>query len=251
MDLYQQFREIAELNLRPQYPFTEDKLRLLGEASGVQRGMAHLDLGCGKGDLLNLWAIQHQTQGVGVDVSEAFIQAATRHADEHDLLQAVTYVVDEPLLYPSAWHSFDIVSNLSPLGAPAADTLQLMQTALRDHTSLLMYGETFWLEPPTPTTAEAVGVDTGEFRTLAGLLDTFEGVGGELVEMVLADRADWDRYEAQQWMALSEWLNANPDHPNAGQFQAWVQRNRRHYLQHGRRHLGWGVFVLRVPGLRG
>ena len=48
--------EIAEAGHRILNPFTEDKLRLLGEVTRVGPGTRILDLACGKGELLCRWA---------------------------------------------------------------------------------------------------------------------------------------------------------------------------------------------------
>ena len=74
--------EIAETDHRILDPFTEAKLRLLGEVAGVRAGMRHLDLACGKGELLCRWAEWFGTSGVGVDLSHVFSAAARERAVE-------------------------------------------------------------------------------------------------------------------------------------------------------------------------
>jgi hypothetical protein len=68
----------------------------------------------------------------------------------------------------------------------------------------------------------------------------------ELVELVLADKDSWDRYEAAQWRTISDWLAANTDDPEHVAMRDFLERNRRAYLAYGRRFLGWGVFVSRA-----
>jgi hypothetical protein len=63
--------------------------------------------------------------------------------------------------------------------------------------------------------------------------------------MVLADHHGWDRYVAMQWMAVSDWLRANPSSPDAAEIRRQYEHSRREYLTYGRRYFGWGVFVLR------
>ena len=46
---------------------------------------------------------------------------------------------------------------------------------------------------------------------LPELLATFDHLGYDVVEMVLADQDSWDRYEATQWLTMRRWLEANPD----------------------------------------
>jgi hypothetical protein len=63
--------EIAETNHRILDPFTDEKLRLLGEVAGVTEGTRALDLACGKGEMLCRWAEWFGSSGVGVDLGPA------------------------------------------------------------------------------------------------------------------------------------------------------------------------------------
>jgi hypothetical protein len=72
----------------------------------------------------------------------------------------------------------------------------------------------------------------------------------ELVEMVLASSDDWDRYSARQWLAVSDWLAAHPDDPDADEIRLITNRSRHDYLAERRASMGWGVFVLRARARR-
>ena len=74
--------EIAEAGHRILNPFTEEKLRLLGEVSHVTSGTRVLDLACGKAELLGLWATWFGSLGLGVDLSHAFTAAARARVSE-------------------------------------------------------------------------------------------------------------------------------------------------------------------------
>jgi hypothetical protein len=63
--------------------------------------------------------------------------------------------------------------------------------------------------------------------------------------MVIADLNGWDRYEAQQWLVVRQFLEETPDDDEAEKLQTWIAKNRLSYLLYGRRYRGWGVFVLR------
>jgi hypothetical protein len=40
---------------------------------------------------------------------------------------------------------------------------------------------------------------------------SFDNLGYDVVEMVLADQEGWDRYEAAKWLTMRRWLEENPD----------------------------------------
>ena len=244
------YHEISERNHRILNPFTEDQLMLLGDICGLRPGMQQLDLCCGKAEMLCRWSAQFGIQGTGVDISKVFLAAARQRAAELGVADQLTLVEGDAGRYPIPPGAFDIVSCIGAtwIGNGLAGTLKLMRPGLRDRNSLLLVGEPFWIdEPPEQAYDWVVGGDREVFTSLAGTLDRIEAAGLELVEIVLADHRGWERYVAMQWLAVSDWLRANHDDPEAGEIKRLYQHSRREYLTYGRRYFGWGVFVLREP----
>jgi SAM-dependent methyltransferase len=237
--------EIAETDHRILDPFTEAKLRLLGEVAGVRPGMRHLDLACGKGELLCRWAEWFGTSGIGVDLSHVFSAAARERARELGVADRVEIVQGDAAAYVPEPAAFDVVSCLGAtwIGGGLTGTLALMRPALAPGGTMLV-GEPYWIEPPPPEAIEAEGVGPDDFTSLAGTGDRIADAGYELIEMVLASQDDWDRYAAAQWATITRWLAANPDDPDHEAMVAFRDRGRRTYLASGRRYLGWGVFVV-------
>lgn len=242
------FHEIAESTHSILNPLTADQLTLLGEICVPDRGTRQLDLCCGKGEMLCQWAARYGLMGVGVDISEVFLEAAAQRARELEVGERIHFVHGDAAEYPEAHHQFDIVSCIGAtwIGGGLAGTLELMKPALKDRDSLLLVGEPYWIDPPPAEAYTAITEgDRDLFLDLAGTLARFEVAGIELIEMVLSDHAGWDRYVAMQWKAVSDFLRTYPDDPEAAELRAWVEEARRSYMRYGRRYLGWGVFVLR------
>lgn len=243
-----QFHEIAESTHQLLSPFSEAKLQLLGEICAPQQGTRMLDLACGKGELLIRWAREYGIIGVGVDISEAFLAAARQRADELEVIDQVNFVHDDAAQYPQSFHEFDVVSCIGAtgIGGGLVGTLELMKTALKPRDGMILVGEPYWHVTPTYDVAASMEAEPDTFATLGDTLQRFESVGLELVEMVLADLTDWDRYEAKHWMAVDNYLRANPNYSQAEELHAWMQKWRRSYLEYGRDYMGWGIFVLRA-----
>jgi SAM-dependent methyltransferase len=244
------FFEIAETNHRIQNPFTDEKLSLLGSLCSLQAGMRQLDLACGKGEMLCQWAKAYGITGHGVDISPVFIESAKQRAQELGVAQTVSFEVADASKYTAEAKAFDIVSCIGAtwIGGGLVGTIKLMLPALKDG-GLMLMGEPYWIDNPPQSAYQVVANGRETYATLEGTLDRIEEAGMELVEMVVADENSWDRYEAAQWMTLSDWLRAHPDDPDVARLRDWLERKRRAYLRYGRRYLGWGVFVLRVVKL--
>ena len=239
------WHEIAERDHRILNPMTERQLDLLGEICDLAPGMWQLDLGCGKGEMLCRFASRHGIGGVGVDLSRVFLAAARARALELDVADRVAFVEHDAATYPVEREVYDVVSCIGAtwIGGGLPGTLALMRPALSPG-GLLLVGEVFWNELPSPEVASQFReVRPDMFTTLAGTNEQFEAAGFELVEMVLADAEGWERYEAPRWRAISDWLRENPEDPDAEEIRRWLAAMRREYLEVGRRYFGWGVLV--------
>lgn len=121
-----------------------------------------------------------------------------------------------------------------------------MNQGTNDESSRLLVGEPYWIEEPPREAVQALADGERDlYGTLPEILNRVEESGFTLIEMVLANRDTWDRYEATQWKTVDDWIRNNPDNPNTEEMQTWIDEIRRNYLQYGRKYLGSGVFVLR------
>ena len=243
------FHEISEGSRRLLNPFNERKLDLVGEICRLEPGQRILDLACGKGELLARWARRHRITGTGVDLSEVFLAAARDRAVELGVADRLTFEAGDAGAYRPEPGGYDLVGCIGAtwIGDGLIGTLELMRPALAPG-GFLVVGEPFWHETPTAAGYAAMGVGPDEFTDLVGTLDRFTAAGCELVEMVLGNLDDWDRYAAAQWLNVGDHLAAHPDDPDADDLRAWSGAARRAYLAHTRRCMGWGVFILRVGG---
>ncbi|MGW0803656.1 SAM-dependent methyltransferase [Nonomuraea sp. NPDC002799] len=241
------FHEIAESRHRILNPLTDDKLNLLGEICRPVRGARHLDLACGKGELLSRWAADYGVQGVGVDISTFFLSGARTRAQELGVADHLQFVEADAAGYEDTPESYDLVSCIGAtwIGGGLKGTLSLMRRHLRPD-GIVLVGECYWASPPPPEAYQALGIEDKDlFTSLADTEERIREAGFELLEMVLADPDSWDRYVASQWWTISDWLRDNPADPDAPAMREFLTHARRSHLEYGRQYLGWGVFVLR------
>jgi len=242
------YHEISESSHRIMNPLSLDKLLLLGDICRVGGDTRQLDLACGKGEMLCLFASNLGGGGVGIDIHAPFLSDARARATELGVERAVTFIEGDAADPPDLGGRFDVVSCIGAtwIGGGLTGTLELMRQWVAPGGWLLV-GEVYWAEPPPPHVSQK-RASGQEFADLAGTLDHFDAAGMDLVEMVLASPEDWDRYAASQWLNVSEWLVANPDDPEVSDIRSQRDLSRRDYLADERHCLGWGVFVLRALG---
>jgi len=242
------YHEISESSHRILNPLSFDKVLLLGDICRIAKGTRLLDLACGKGEMLCIFARDLGALGVGIDIHAPHLADARARATELGVERAVTFIEGDAGDPPELGGGFDIVSCIGAtwIGGGLSGTLELMRQRVVPGGWLLV-GEVYWAEPPPPHVKQKYATGQG-FADLAGTLDRFEAADLELVEMVLASPEDWDRYAASQWLNVSNWLAANPDDSEAPEILEERNTSRRDYLADERRCLGWGVFVLRAQG---
>ncbi|GAA5130461.1 SAM-dependent methyltransferase [Pseudonocardia adelaidensis] len=227
-------------------PLTPEKLATLGEALHLRPGTRLLDLACGKGELLCIWARDHGVTGVGVDISQTFVAAARARAAELGVsdrvefgnADAAGYVAGEPV---------DVAACVGAtwIGGGTAGTIGLLERSLCPGGTVLV-GECYWrLDPPDRATVEGCYVrDEDELGSLPELVESVRDLGWDLVEMVLADQDGWDRYAAAQWLNVRRWIDANPDDELVGEMRAELDAAPLRHVRYQREYLGWGVFAL-------
>ena len=104
------FHEIAEAYHQILNPFTKEQLELLGKICCLKKGMKQLDLACGKAELLCRWSAEYGIEGIGVDISSVFLDAAKKRASELEVRDNLTFVQEDAGKY-QADKDIDVFEN--------------------------------------------------------------------------------------------------------------------------------------------
>jgi SAM-dependent methyltransferase len=245
VDLSRSFT-IRESSHRIHNPFTSEKLAALGRALRPAPGTAVLDLACGSGEMLCTWARDHDLTGTGVDISTVFLASARARAAELGVAELVRFVYGDASGY-IADRPAGIAACIGAtwIGGGVAGTVGLLRRSLAPG-GMMLIGEPYWRrEPPDQATVEGCyATSQDQWLPLPELIESFGGLGCDVVEMVLADSGSWDRYAAAQWLNIRRWLDANPGDELADQMRAELTAAPARHARYQREYLGWGVFVL-------
>ncbi len=237
---------ITESAHRIHDPFSPEKLATLGRALRLDPGTRVLDLGSGSGEMLCTWARDHGVIGTGIDKSPLFTEQARRRAAELGVADRVEFIHGD-----AGGHVSDEKVGVAAcigatwIGGGVAGTIDLLARSLRTG-GIILIGEPYWRQlPPTEQVAKGcLASSISDFLLLPRLLESFGRHGCDVVEMVLADQDDWDRYEAAKWLTMRRWLEANPDDEMATEVRARLTSEPERYATYTREYLGWGVFAL-------
>lgn len=203
-------------------------------------------LGSGSGEMLCTWARDYGISGVGIDMSQLFTEQAKLRADELGVADRVEFIHGDASGYV-ADEKVDVAACVGAtwIGGGVVGSIELLAKSLRTG-GIILIGEPYWLQLPQ-TEEVAKGCRTGsisDFPLLPELLASFGNLDYDVVEMVLADKDSWDRYEAAKWLTMRRWLETNPDDDLAKDVRAELTSTPERYATYTREYLGWGVFAL-------
>lgn len=228
-------------------PTSLEKLDEVCSLTDLKPGDRVLDIACGKAEVLVRLAERYNIRGVGVDISPYCIQDARRkhmsRASGADLefieKDGADYTPDEPQSFELA-----ICLGASWVYGGHRGTLRAMRDMAKPQ-GLVMVGEPCWIRKPDPEYLADNGFTEDTFGTHHDNARVGEEEGMELVYTVVSSKQDFDRYEALQWHAASQYARDNPEDPDLPEFMERVRSFKESYLRWGRDTLGWAMYLFR------
>jgi SAM-dependent methyltransferase len=237
---HQDYWAIAEADIEIQNPVTDRKLRLLDDYCDIRDGLRVLDVGCGKAWVMRQWAERFAIDGVGLDVSRRFLDAAVRQRPARGRLNFVLGPADE---YEAPPASFDIVMCLGAaftLGG-FVQAIDWMTAAAKPGAAIVV-GDLTLKHRPVVNTHQHFPPDATE------VIQVIERHGAEVSAMISASDADFERHVSHHRHATLRWARENPDHPDHDAVLDKSRADWTYYLRTVRPLLGWTIFVARKTG---
>lgn len=235
-------------------PLSEARAARLVARLAETRPSTVLDIGCGWGEfLLRVLDAAPGATGVGLDIQTEDLARGRELAKERGLAGRAKFVEESALGTPRG--PADIVLCM---GASQAlrdpEGPHDVAAAMRELRRLVapggrvLLGEGFWQRTPTPQELAAMwpGAREDDHPPLGALVDRAVDAGFRPAWIETANPEEWEEFESGYRHDVELWLAAHPDHPEAAETRARVDRQRTSWLNGYRDLLGMAYLTL-VP----
>jgi cyclopropane fatty-acyl-phospholipid synthase-like methyltransferase len=229
-----------------QNPTSEAKLDRLIEYCGVKDGDHVLDIGCGKGWLLQRMAARHAINGVGVEIGDKFIEDARARFAAETHKGALNLHHKPAADFNADPQSFDVAMCIG--ASFAIGTFEEMLDWLKPCVKpggVIAVGDIYAKVKPAPPES-AMHFSGGAQRTLTDTIVHLQKNGLTVTGLIDSSLDDWDHYESLHWRAADAWLRENPNHPDREAFEKQNDIYRQNHILYDRAALGWALFVCRL-----
>ena len=236
MDISHRYLEILN-------PSSHEKILAVGDVLHLNTGSRVIDFGCGKGELLVLWAEKFGISGTGVDISEPFVEKARNKIKERNLDNRIEIALSNGSEYMTdEVYDAGLCIGSTFIWGGFRETIQALRKFVKPEGKLAI-GEVYWLKNDISQEYLNGSAPPGTLYEHE-LLQVANDEGYDIEYMVRASLDDWDRYNAGNWRGLVRWIHENPDHPDRQDIIDHLRKNQEDYLRYEREYLGWAIYML-------
>ncbi|HEX9091660.1 MAG TPA: class I SAM-dependent methyltransferase [Anaerolineales bacterium] len=235
-------KDISERYMELLNPTSPEKIIKAGQIAGLKAGDRVIDFGCGFAEPLILWAERFGISGVGIDFRPYACERANKKIAERGLTERISIVCGDAAAYTPAPHSFDLASCIGAtfIWSDFAHAVSAMKQAVKPQGKLVV-GEAHWLTDDVP---EEFRSAQSEITTEAELLRMAQQEGFDFEYVLHSNHDEWDHYEADNWVGLLRWIEANPEHPERQQVIDHLHESQAEYTRYGYKYFGWAIYIL-------
>lgn len=208
-----------------------------------------IDIGAGSCEILVRILEKHQASGIGVELREESRAEAFKRTNGRVQQDKFTFVLADASQFLEEYSGpmFDLAvctGSTHALGG-YKPTLETLRRHVK-HGGYILIGEGFWKQSPSPEYLKALGdADESELMTHAENIIFAGSLGLQCLWSSTASEDDWDEYEWLYSMSIENYVQENPDDPDASSMLSKIRSWRHAYVKWGRYTLGFGLYLFR------
>jgi len=231
-------------------PVNKERLETLLHLLRLKPNSTVLDIACGKGEFLIRLAELYHITGVGVDISPYFIQEAQNKAKKRTPNAPLAFIQLNAKNYkPPEDIQFDLTSCMGAtwIWNGYKGTLEALKAMTKPGGTIIV-GEPYWLKPPDPEYLKADNMKPEDFAdSHYDNIRIAEAQGLTCTYTLVSTQQDFDHYETLGWMAITDYISANPTDPDLPEILTRHKHEKHVYLQWQRDTMGWALYAFRKP----
>jgi cyclopropane fatty-acyl-phospholipid synthase-like methyltransferase len=231
-------------------PLSKERLETLLHLLRLKPNSTVLDIACGKGEFLVRLAELYHVTGMGVDISPYFVQEAQGKAKKRVPNEALVFMqVDAKDYKPPEGVLFDLTSCMGAtwIWNGYRGSLEALKNMTKSGGTVIV-GEPYWLKTPD---LEYLKADNLKRETYAEShydnVKIGESLGLTCIYTLVSSQQDFDHYETLAWMAITNYVEANPTDPDVHDMLERMKHDKHLYLKWQRDTMGWALYVYRKP----
>lgn len=241
------FSTIAHANHTFANPLSEEKINRIFALMNLSSDDQVLDVGCGNAELLIRLIERYGIRGVGVDPNREALAEGERRGSQR-------IAADRLTLYPLKMEEFEPEGRLFAaalcIGSSHAygdyeSTLKALKELVMPG-GLILMGEGYWKQPPSPEYLEHLGATPDELSKHAENVSRAAKLGLTPLYSLVSSDDDWDHYEGLYALTMERYVYDHPEDPDSVEFRNYIRDWYDGYLRWGRDTLGFGLYLFRV-----
>jgi cyclopropane fatty-acyl-phospholipid synthase-like methyltransferase len=242
------FHHIAYQPLAVCNALSMERLEATVRLAGLRPGAAVMDIGCAYGEVSIHLAGAFDARVTAVELDPVMAEGAEARIAAAGLSDRITLRRETSAAALKTLPSFDMIvaiGTTEPAGKGLREPAAVF-AALAEHLTpggALLWGDLFWKdEPPAPLRQL---VETGGYYVAHEALQSAAREAGlTVVSAEISDETEWAAYRTSMEAAIADWLDAHPDHADAGSVAATAHRIKM-MLDFGAPYLGFGLYLFR------
>lgn len=199
-----------------------------------------LDLCCGYGQMLKIWAEAFGISGKGVDLCKEFIDKGNERLEQSGVNHKISLVVEDATgLDPK--EKYDVASLIGEnIFGGLTGTIGALEPFIKEGGKMVI-GTPYLYEKNAPK--ELIEFE-GNLLTFDEIYDTVRQCGYQITSIAGCTDNEWERYITWSARRDLQWMKKNPHHADYDKKQEWIDHWYKMYFKYRRDYEGWALIVL-------